>query len=142
MYNAFFSRLEPSEDKLIAGNNRTYGSFDDFYKLAIDYKDILLWGIGVDNYDMITQETRFGGAGIKVFIIRHGLIAALCYFMGYLFIGLALSGKNKRYFIGFILLFSFSFLQRAYPFWTSWLMPLILGVISFESKLKYTYDKE
>lgn len=131
LYNAFFARLEPSEDKLIAGNNRTYGKLDDFYELALEHKELVLWGIGHKNFEMIAQKTDFGGAGIKVFMLRQGLVALISVFMAYVLMGLTISKKNKRYLIGFIILLSFSFLQRAYPFWTSWLIPFILGIHNF-----------
>ena len=128
---AFFKRLEYSEDKLIAGNNRTYGMFDEFYELAMEHKRLLLWGIGVESFKLIEENTSFGGAGVKIFILRHGLVAVFFYLLSYVFMGLSITKKNKRYLFGFILLFSFSFLQRAYPFWASWLIPFIVGLHNF-----------
>jgi len=131
--NSFFSRLQPSEDKVITGNNRTFGLVDDFYEIFLTNKDMFLWGLGVDNYNLITENTRFGGAGIKIYILRQGLISAMFVLLAYLFIGLSLS-KNWRYTFCFVLLLSISFWQRAYPFWASWLIPFIAGVSYFDLK--------
>lgn len=131
LYEYFFQRLEFSEDKLIAGNNRTYGMFDDFYELAMEHKNLLLWGIGVDNFLVLFENAHFGGAGIKVFVLKQGVVALMFVFLGYILIGSSIIAKNsRRYLIGFIILYAASFLQRAYPFWTSWLILFIVGLQS------------
>lgn len=138
----FFARLTPSEDKIIAGNNRTFGMVDDFYEIFTKHQNLLLWGLGVDNYNFIVETVHFGGAGIKIYILRQGLVSVFFVFLGYLFIGFSIS-KNWRYTLCFILLFAISFWQRAYPFWASWLIPFIAGVQQLKV-IKYSkkdYDK-
>lgn len=130
----FFERLQPSEDKGFSGNNRTYGYLDQFYELAIEHKELVLWGIGVKNYNFISENYYFGGAGIKVFVLRHGLISVLLVFGAYLLMGLSLS-KNRRYVLGFVLLFAFSFWQRAYPFWASWLILFMTGIAQSQQQI-------
>lgn|SRR5690554_1291836 len=131
---SLFERLKPSEDKLIAGNNRTFGHFDGFYELVMENKNLILWGIGVDNYNFIIEHYNFGGAGIKIYILRQGLVSVLLVFGGYLIMGLSLS-KNRRYSLGFVLLLALSFWQRAYPFWASWLILFISGIASTNEKI-------
>ena len=112
---AFFKRLEFSEDKLIAGNNRTYGMFDDFYELAMEHKNLLLWGIGVDNFLLLFENADFGGAGIKAFVLRQGLVALIFIFLGYIFMGASIiAKKNRRYLIGFIVLY-INFYPQKHP---------------------------
>ncbi len=128
---SFFKRLEFSEDKIIAGNNRTYGLFDDFYSLAMEHKNLLLWGIGTERYELLRANAYFGGAGIKVFVLKQGMVALVFVFLGYILMGSSIIAKNsRRYLIGFIILYTASFLQRAYPFWTSWLILFIVGLQS------------
>jgi len=131
--NWFFDRLTPSEDKIIAGNNRTFGILDDFYEIFITHKSLLLWGLGVDNYNFIVETIYFGGAGIKIYILRQGLVSVFLVFLAYLFIGFSIS-KNWRYTLCFVLLFAISFWQRAYPFWASWLIPLIAGIHHLDTR--------
>jgi len=130
----FFARLTPSEDKIIAGNNRTFGMVDDFYEIFTKHQNLLLWGLGVDNYNFIVETVHFGGAGIKIYILRQGLVSVFFVFLGYLFIGFSIS-KNWRYTLCFILLFAISFWQRAYPFWASWLILFISGITLSNKKI-------
>lgn len=133
--NHFFARLQPDGEKGFAGNNRTYGKLDDIYEVAIRHKDLVLWGIGVDNYNILKENFDFGGAGIKVYVLRQGLVSVLLVFAAYLFMGLSLS-KKKQYTLCFVLLLALSFWQRAYPFWASWLIPFMGGIVKEEIERK------
>lgn len=125
--NHFFARLQPDGERGFAGNNRTYGKLDDIYEVAIRHKDLVLWGIGVDNFNILKDNFDFGGAGIKVYVLRQGLVSVLLVFAAYLFMGLSLS-KKKQYTLCFVLLLALSFWQRAYPFWTSWIITFMGGI--------------
>lgn len=137
--NHLFARLQPDGERGFAGNNRTYGKLDDVYEVAIRHKDLVLWGIGVDNFNILKDNFDFGGAGIKVYVLRQGLVSALFVFAAYLFMGLSLS-KKKQYTLCFVLLLALSFWQRAYPFWASWLIPFMGGIVIEEIERKDLYE--
>lgn len=129
--NHLFARLQLDEEKGFTGNNRTYGKFDDVFEIAMNNKELVFWGIGVDNYNLLRDNIHFGGAGVKVYVLRQGLVSVLLVFSAYFLVGLSLS-KHRRYILCFMLLIALSFWQRAYPFWTSWLVPYIAGVIKMD----------
>jgi hypothetical protein len=122
-----FNRLEFDESKIIAGNNRFSVRFEDFYS-GLTFND-LLWGIGPDKYISIANSERFISAGYKVFFAAHGIISAILYLSFY---WMVIKYHNNTYF-GYVFLFIFmlAFLQRAYPFWASWLIPLIVSTPFF-----------
>lgn len=134
--NHFFARLQLDEERGFTGNNRTIGKLDDVYEIAMDNKELALWGIGVDNYNLLKDNFRFGGAGIKVYVVRQGFVSVLLVFAAYFLMGLSLS-NNRRYVFCFVLLLAISFWQRAYPFWASWIIAFIGGIaLTNETRLK------
>lgn len=122
-----FARLQLDEEKGFTGNNRTIGRLDDVYEIAMNNKELALWGIGVDNYNLLKENFRFGGAGVKVYVLRQGFVSVLLVFAAYFLMGLSLS-KNRRYVFCFLVILAFSFWQRAYPFWASWIITFMGGI--------------
>lgn len=120
------SRLQYDEEKGITGNNRVYGSFEDHFEFFIKSRDLWL-GIGSHEYRELMDTERFGGAGWKVFLLVNGLFATVFIFLAYLYLGNNLA-FDKKYMYLFLLLLSLSFLQRGYPFWTSWILTYYLGI--------------
>jgi hypothetical protein len=125
--NHLFARLQLDEEKGFTGNNRTYGKLDDVFEIAMNNKELVFWGIGVDNYNLLRDNIHFGGAGVKVYVLRQGLVSVLLVFSAYFLVGLSLS-KHRRYILCFMLLIALSFWQRAYPFWTSWIITFMGGI--------------
>lgn len=114
------SRLELDEEKGFKGNNRVYGSLEDYFIFFI--KSDNLWrGIGSQEFVAIRETETFGGAGWKVYLLMNGLLSLSFIFLAYLYLGLKLS-NDKLFAFLFFLLFLLAFIQRAYPFWASWLL--------------------
>ena len=126
-----FSRLEYDEDKGISGNNRFSYDTDKYYE-NLSLTDRLL-GVGLNEYNKGVEQGVISGAGYKIYIIINGVIG--CLFVLMIYYCISLLSKNRRYAIGFLILFIASFLQRAYPTWMSWLLPFVAGIaISDENK--------
>lgn len=113
------SRLEYDEDKGIAGNNRTSKSTDAYYESK--WKSGELWkGLGT-----IDSDSSIEGAGYKIYFLRFGIISALlvlCFYWN-----LVPRHYNKRYVFSFLIIVILTFMQRAYPWWYSWLLCFTLG---------------
>lgn len=114
------SRLEKDENQGIKGNNRFFNDTDFVYSKAVKKGDLM---IGVKNK---TNMDLVGGAGYKIYIINYGLIGAFLAFL--LYLSLIPNKPDYRYSISFLILICLCFMQRAYPFWYSWLFPYITGI--------------
>lgn len=114
-----FSRLQYDEDKGISGNNRTTPETDELFEQMIENGEII---IGIDN----KEDIRIRGAGYKIFLIRYGVITTILIFCFYF--ALIPKSANKKYAYIFLFIIMLCFLQRAYPWWYSWLLPFALGV--------------
>lgn len=116
------SRLEYDNDKGISGNNRNLYSTDQYFVSMV--RDGSIWtGVGTDKFKQLTERKTIGGAGITIFLIRYGIIGLICVALYYL--AIALGAPNKKYSLKFLFFIAVCFLQRAYPFWYSWLIPYI-----------------
>ena len=119
MNQLIVSRLEYDEEKGIAGNNRTTETTDNYYKHL--QKQGKLWkGLG-----SIEKERDIVGAGYKIYFMRFGIISALLVAIFYM--NLLPKHYNKRYVYSFCIILIITFIQRAYPWWFSWLLCFTLG---------------
>lgn len=136
-----FERLEYDEDKGIKGNNRTLIQTDYYFNHSI--QDGTFW-LGVRSQK--EQKLKIRGAGYKIFILKYGIVAVA--FVAWIYLLLIAPKSNKRYAISFFILIVMLFLQRAYPWAYSWLLPYVLGIgithgKSFnELNFKNTEDQE
>ena len=131
-------RLQPDEDKGIAGNNRVSERTEDYFH------DILkdgrfLFGVGQKEVDRLNGgrfkgedfQNSIAGAGYQMYLIVNGLVSALLWLLFYYL--LAKNCNNKRYSMGFVIVVFITFLQCAYPYSMSWLIPYILAIVSHTS---------
>lgn len=113
-------RLEYDESKGIKGNNRFFNNTDFEYEKALKSGD---YWIGVSKK---ANMSLIGGAGYKIYILKHGLIGVFLALAFY--IALIPSHPNWRYTLSFLFLISLCFVQNSYPGWYSWLLPYVLGL--------------
>lgn len=113
-------RLTYDQTGGIKGNNRFYNNTDYEYKRTVGTN--YLWtGISErSNMELIS------GAGYKIYILNYGMIGVILVFIFYL--SVIPSRPDYRYTISFFILLVLCFLQRAYPFWYSWLFPYVVGI--------------
>lgn len=142
MINALIiERLQPDKDKGISGNNRV-SDLTEFYFDNIISNGKIFTGLGPDevrriNGDDDTNENfheKIQGAGYKIFLIYNGLFCAIMIFLAYYLIGPKQCNKSgRKYAKGFLIIVCITFIQAAYPTSYSWLIPYILGVITFKN---------
>ena len=114
------SRMEYDESEGIKGNNRFYNNTDYEFERALDTEYFWTSVKGRSNMDLIS------GAGYKIYILYYGMVGLILVFLFYL--SVIPSHPDKRYTISFFILISLCFMQRAYPFWYSWLFPYVVGI--------------
>lgn len=114
------SRLEYDESSGIKGNNRFFDNTDFEYERALKSK--YLW-IGVKTK---ANMNLISGAGYKIYILNYGMVGVLLALIFYLTVIPA--RPDYRYTISFLIVLTLCFLQRAYPFWYSWLFPYVVGI--------------
>lgn len=116
-----FQRLEMDDSKGIKGNNRTVIQTDYFFKQCVD--DGSIW-LGIRNQKV--SGAKILGAGYKIFLLRYGVISTMIVALIYLM--LIPPRANRRYAISFFIIMLLLFMQRAYPWAYSWLLPYVLGL--------------
>ena len=109
-------RLTYDEEKGISGNNRTNETTDIYYS-RLSIKDYL---IGKNDVKYLEREGVSRGAGYKIYICRYGLLTALLWLFFYIAI---IYHRHSKYNWLFLLVIIFAFIQRAYPWWISWIVP-------------------
>lgn len=125
-----FERLEYDKEKGITGNNRTYETTDEYFDQCVKDGTIIL---GIRGRDVGKNNTK--GAGYKIYLLKYGVISLIIISMFYLL--LIPPRCNKRYAYFFFLLLLIVFLQRAYPYWYSWMFPYVIGIgITVKSKTR------
>lgn len=120
-------RLQISDSRGIAGNNRTSEDFD-FYYDRLSGTNTILYGVGLDLYK---REFQGGNAGYKVFIVQYGYIGLILTFLFYF---LYMLRHKSRLLLILFFLYGLSFFQRAYPFWEAWLIPYICSMGFYNKK--------
>ena len=121
-----FDRLRV-EDGDIAGNNRTTFLFKDYFKSFI-HKPEVIWGIGSKKYATMTWGG--GTAGIKVFIVMHGIIGLLLMLL--LYVSYFIQYRSK---VGINMLITYfvCYLQNTYPLAEITLIIFITGLAYLKS---------
>ena len=117
--NEILSRLEYDEDKGFSGNNRNtltmtlyyYEMWNDHNILVNGYPESAFWGLS--EWEMI-------GAGYVKFMVLHGLLGLL-YAFGFYILSL-LYARDKKYAFLYMIFVIFSFWQRSYCLWFSWII--------------------
>lgn len=114
------SRLEYDKTGGIKGNNRFFNNTDYEFERAIGTQYFWTSLKGHSNMELI------GGAGYKIYILHYGMISAILVL--FLYLSVIPSRPNMRYTISFFILIALCFMQRAYPYWYSWLFPYVIGI--------------
>lgn len=127
-------RLELDEDKGIVGNNRFNEGLDQLYEQAPFSK--IFFGYGTSEFVRLSNINDAGGAGYKMFFLINGMFVALLLLVFY-YKTLLLS-NNQKFALYFTILFICAFVQRAYPFWMSWILIMILSIPNH--KITYEYE--
>ena len=81
--------------------------------------------MGLSNSDYMKFRNDDTSAGLIPYLIHKGILGTLCLFLGYLII--ALDSKYRKWAICVFILYCFSFFQRTYFSWASYLIPFICG---------------
>ena len=126
------SRLEYDSSKGIKGNNRTDESFNYYYNETF-YRDIysILFGISGEEYH---DKFEWGNSSYRTFIVNYGLVGLL--FLLLLYVTIVYINPSSRY-VGLLLLYIASFLQRPYALWEVELFLFISAGILFKEELNY-----
>lgn len=118
-----FSRFELTGDEdIIAGNNRFSADFEQYYADVFMTSSSKWLGIGNEYGKMVWEG---GNAGYKVYIVQNGLLGVLFVVLFYFSL---LCNQFSRGGLLLICLFLISYLQRSYPLWLCFLLPVICGV--------------
>lgn len=113
-------RLQYDESKGIKGNNRYFNNTDFEYDKALKSGD---YWIGVSHK---ANMKLIGGAGIKIYILKFGLIGVILVTL--LYLSMIPPHPNIHYTLSFLFIVALCFVQNAYPGWYSWLLPYVLGL--------------
>ncbi|MDE5793436.1 MAG: hypothetical protein K2I08_01810 [Muribaculaceae bacterium] len=123
------SRMEYDKTDGIKGNNRFFNNTDYAFKRSMGTK--FFW-TGVKEH---SNMTLISGAGYKIYILYFGMIGTILVIIFYL--SLIPPHPAYRFTISFFILIALCFMQRAYPFWYSWLFPYVVGMyIARDEKLR------
>lgn len=114
------SRMEYDQSDGIKGNNRFFNNTDYAFKRAVGTQHFWTSIKGRSNMSLIS------GAGYKIYILYFGMIGTILVCLFYL--SLIPHSPDYRYTISFFILIALCFMQRAYPFWYSWLFPYVVGI--------------
>ncbi|MGC8823781.1 MAG: hypothetical protein ACP5PZ_04190 [Bacteroidales bacterium] len=121
------------EDNGIAGNNRTTFIFDEYFNKIVHSSDIIT-GIGAKAFASMYGVFGRGVAGIKVFMVMHGILGVLLILLLYSIILIFYPTKSG---LITVLTYFLFFYQNTYPLAEIFLIPLIL---SFPLYLKRKFE--
>ncbi len=128
------ARMEYDKTKGIEGNNRFFNNTDYAFDRAVGTRYFWTSVKGHANMSLI------GGAGYKIYILHYGMVSAI--FVLLLYLGVIPPRPNVRYTISFLILIILCFMQRAYPYWYSWLFPYVVGIyLAKEDKQAATQEE-
>ncbi len=121
-------RLEYDEEKVIAGNNRFHGNTDKVFETFLSSEQVVGGYSEVEYRRMLANET-IKGAGYKLFFLQKGIYGFILIVLVYWL--LLKNFLDKRLGLTMLAIYFMAFLQRAYPYWESWLF-LFLFASSLE----------
>lgn len=127
-------RLEYDKQEGIKGNNRFFNNTDFEYKKAVGTEYFWIGVKSKANMELIS------GAGYKIYILNYGMGGILFVILFYLLV--IPTHPAKRYTLGFLIILTLCFMQRAYPFWYSWLFPYVVGIYIAKGDKSLEEDKK
>ncbi|WP_297904349.1 hypothetical protein [uncultured Parabacteroides sp.] len=112
VYSKFVvARLDYDEERGISGNNRTNNQFDYYYdKVFLQSNDVLL-GIGDEEF---ARRFGSGNSSYETFIVQNGVISLIFLFVFYCIL---VCRCLSPVYVGLLILYVASFLQRPYALW-------------------------
>lgn len=131
--NEILSRLVFDEDKGFTGNNRNVLTMTVMFLEMWGDTNLILHGypesafVGLSEWETI-------GAGLDRFMVFHGLLGVFYVFMFY-FLALFYA-KDKKFAWLFLIFIMFSFWQRTYALWFSWIICFHYSYIEQDIKKK------
>lgn len=132
IYEKIFSRLEPDEDKGIAGNNRVFGQIDLYFATLWFDRHTMLWGYPQEEMEYLA-DTGSRGTGFIMWMCSHGVIGTCA--VAFIYVLYYLYSVAKRFAILCLTFVALMFFQRSYPFWTSWIICYVYGIVAEEKRL-------
>ena len=120
------------EERGIAGNDRSNYIVDEAFKKAWEDGSIVL-GLPKSEYERV-QNMGAIAAGMKPYMLEHGIIGTFFLFLGYFLV--SRTSVNKRWATFLFWIYVISFLQRAYFFWAGYYIPYICGIVFYVKNLE------
>lgn len=117
--NLIVERLQ-FDDDAIERNTRTSDEFNMYFSSYMDTKDYW-FGISNNTFRQL-QAYNINGAGYKIYIMNYGIIGVIL--LAFFYYSISLKVKDKKYSKVFLIILICAFIQRAYPWWFSWILPL------------------
>ena len=131
--NSIVERLAPDEEKGIAGYNRNSEIVDNiYYDMMLSGE--LLSGIGSARLaSYFPNEDVTGNAGWKLFVVTHGIICSILFFIVYLIVGpFQFRNARNKYAWGFVICCILDFISLGVPHSWMVLLPMALGLCSYK----------
>lgn len=122
------------DNEAIERNSRTSAEFDAYFTNHMHASDYLF---GIDNSTFRQlQEFNVNGAGYKIYIMNYGIVGIVL--IVFFYYSIAFKFPDRRFSIIFLIVLACAFIQRAYPWWFSWILPLYGESIIIESNKQYS----
>lgn len=114
------SRLEYDEERGFSGNNRN-SEVITLLALGMWSSDVSTLLLGYDNkYFHQFEDWELIGSGFDKFLVHHGVLGILLVFSFYLYT--ISTARDKKFALLFFVFVVFSFWQRCYALWFSWII--------------------
>lgn len=125
LYDKIFSRLEYDKEKGISGNNRVFGLMDIYYAAMWSDMNTLLWGYPEKTMTWLA-DTGSRGTGYIYWMCSRGLVGTILVFLMYFFY--VIMNRYKTFAVYCLIFVILMFVQRCYPYWTSWIICFVYGI--------------
>lgn len=135
---AILSRLEYDEEKGFSGNNRNSSAIT---ALALEIwsgnTEILLYGYPKRTFQQY-EDYELIGSGFNHFLVYNGLVGVLLIFAFYIYT--IITARDKKFALLFFIFVLFSFWQRSYALWFSWIICFYYSSV-IADRTKYIKNK-
>lgn len=130
--NVIFSRLQYDAELGISGNNRASGLLYDYYLYMMQGDThAMLYGYDAETIKMLT-ESGGRGTGFVYWMVLYGIVGIVTVAAFYVY--LLLTSKNRKFAILSFIMICLMFVQRSYPFWSSWVIIYVYGIALAERR--------
>lgn len=126
------SRLEPDEEKGIAGNNRVRGDIHLYFLKMFNDTKLLLFGYDRETMAWLAENGSVG-TGMEMYMVSFGLIGVILSIFFYFVVFFYRNDKKAAsLFLTFVILM---LLQRSYWYWFSWIICYLYGLSSWDKNI-------